>query len=109
MLPTENFRDKMHGSMEKVPKNPIVLQTEHSKKPNSNKADFAVNGELPKGDLEFSRLNMVGGRHGENDWAQVSDLRFIQRLAGFSRMEQRFQLCLHGKKYVGPRPLIEPV
>ena len=80
-----------------------------SKEPHSNKADFAPKGELPKGDLEFSRLNLVGGRHRENDWAQIRDVRFIQRLAGFGRTEQRFQLCFEGKKLFGPCPLIEPV
>src|SRR6266850_31323 len=84
-------------------------QTEHQKEPNSNKSDFAPKGELPKGDFEFSRFNPVAGRHCENYRAQIRDARFIQRFAGFSRMEQRLQLCFEGKKLLGYRPLIEPV
>ena len=40
-----------------------LRQADHQKEPNSNKCDFAVKGELPKGDPEFSRFNSVGGRH----------------------------------------------
>ena len=33
----------------------------------------------------------------------------IERLAGFGRTEQGFQLCFDWKKLFGSRPLIEPV
>src|SRR5581483_5497024 len=82
---------------------------QHPKEPHSNKSNFAVNGQLPKGDFKFRKFNLVGARHGEGDWAQMSDLRLIERLAGFGPMEQGFELCFEGKKLFGPRPLIEPV
>src|SRR6266704_1407951 len=84
-------------------------QTEHQKEPDSNKSDLAEKGDLPKGDLEFNGFNLFGGRHRKKYRAQISDMRFIQRLAGFGRMEQRLQLCFDGKKLLGHRPLIEPV
>src|SRR5437867_5309224 len=90
---------------------PFVVQRpiEHQKEPNSNNSAYAENGDLPKGDLKFNRFNVGGCRHREHYWAQIGDVRFIQRLAGFGRMEQRLQLCFEGKKLFGPRPLIEPV
>src|SRR5262245_33856502 len=72
---------------------PLVQgQANHQEEPESDDSLDAIEGELPKGDLEFNRLNFVGSRHRENYGAQVGDVPLLQWLAGFGRMDQRFQL-----------------
>src|SRR5580693_1085048 len=85
-----------------------ISPAEHRKEPYSNKSDFAEKGDPPKGDLKFGRLNR--SRHGETDyWAQFSGMRLIERLAGFSGMEQRFQCPFQRPQASFHRKLVEPI
>src|SRR3984957_19036880 len=105
--------NRLQGQLQEIiPGTPAVLaqsQPEHQKEPDPDERDFAVKSQLPEGDLEFRRLDVFGGGHGESDRAQIGGIRLVERLASFGRTKQRFELCLDGQKLFAPRPLVEPV
>jgi hypothetical protein len=99
------LRDRGRGQLVRLPPFVVYGQAEHPKKPKPNNPGYAEDGDLPKGDLEFGRLNVACGGHRENYRAQMRNVRFIQGFAGFGGMKQRFQLSFDGKKLVCARAL----